>query len=462
MKDVKLNNEDLSKLAELIVKTNLQDLKFTPSEAKLLFNLDNDTIELKHFSWKIRAGFVKGKISKGLIGKNRVFETVIYPPKLLAADYIETYKWHSLSVVAASLEFMNFALTSPILLERVMVHLEHKFEYLSLGQAKAIIKRKLEISLSQVERNDLHRLRKKFDGYQMLIDAFSEMVDKKVGSRRLHTPANIRSPEDSLSSAHYKMKFMCNVCKTYQEFPDSAHPVISPEHHGKPMILTWGSPLSAEEATSAYQELTAAVTKGISGLDQIEAVTLTEEGKTEINSMRDELIDQIKDLEVMANNKELSEGADQAVNILQSIDLEVDSYKDILRKIRRETWRSLEHMQLTIILEKSSRRKLLELKRFAKKLENLTRRRMMLSDGTDFEQSGFNPAKLLAALKPIPKQEQVESKFDIQYFCQVCSQYFVIPDEKKAMLLRSDDADLMEHPEHHGEEMKIRIIEKGE
>lgn len=238
MKDIDLNEEDIRKVAELIIKTNLEEIKFTPTEAKLLFNLDNNPIDLKDFAWNISAGFIKGKIQAGIINEIIVHETVIYPPRLLVSNYIESYRWHPLAIVAASLEFMNSALSSPNLLEKIMHHLDDKFEYLSLGQAKAIIKRKLEISLSQVERNDLSRLRKKFDGYQRLIDAFSDMVDKKAGLRRPYKAAYDHSSEEYLSSVHFKLKFMCTECKTYVEFPDSAKPVIVPEHHGSPMTIT--------------------------------------------------------------------------------------------------------------------------------------------------------------------------------------------------------------------------------
>jgi hypothetical protein len=126
----------------------------------------------------------------------------------------------------------------------------------------------------------------------------------------------------------------------------------------------------------------------------------------------------------------------------------------------RETWEPLQYMQLTIVLEKKVHKKLIELKKFAKKLENIARGRMILYDGTAYNKSKFSPAESLAVLKPTPKQEKIESKMDIQYFCTVCSQSFDISEDEKVSILRSDDATKMDHPKHHGKVMEIMLIER--
>ena len=89
MKDIDLNEEDLRKVAELIEKTNLEEIIIKPSEAKLLFKLDNDPIDLKDFVWNIRAGFVKGRIGIGFIDGKKAYETVIYPPNIKEAAPIK-------------------------------------------------------------------------------------------------------------------------------------------------------------------------------------------------------------------------------------------------------------------------------------------------------------------------------------------------------------------------------------
>lgn len=49
-----------------------------------------------------------------------------------------------------------------------------------------------------------------------------------------------------------------------------------------------------------------------------------------------------------------------------------------------------------------------------------------------------------------------DASIDLRYFCAVCQQDFEIPPEKKEKLLNSDGK--MDLPEHHGQEMQIKII----
>ena len=287
MKGIQLDRMGLINVAELIEKTNLEELSFTPGEIKLLFKLDNYPKDLKDFTWNIRAGFIKGK----------VFDEVrIFPPRLLMTEHIDTYYGHPLAMVASSLSFMNEALTSPVLLEKIKFHLYEEFDYLSLGQAKSIIKRKLKVKLNSAERNDLSRLRKKFNGYRRLIDAFADMVDKKTGKKPSHSPPLIGSTENYLSSVGYKLHFMCMECKTCIEFPDSDEPLIPPIHHGVPMVLNWGSVLSSDGDAAKFQKPTKK--KQRSGADKTTVIT-----KSELKKTQDELDEYIYDLKRMSSKE---------------------------------------------------------------------------------------------------------------------------------------------------------------
>lgn len=278
---------DLINVAELIEKTNLEEISFTPGEIKLLFKLDNYPKDLKNFTWNIRAGFIRGK----------VFDEIrIFPPRLLMTEHIDTYYGHPLAIVASSLSFMNEALTSTLLLEKIQHHLYKEFDYLSLGQAKAIIKRKLKLRLNSAERNDLSRLRKKFDGYRRLIDSFANMVDKKTGKKPAHSPPLIGSTENYMTSVGYKLHFMCMECKTCVEFPDSDEPLIPPEHHGSPMVLNWGSVLKLEDDATKFQKPT--LKKGRSGTRKKQMIT-----KSELKKTQDELDDYIYDLKRLSSKE---------------------------------------------------------------------------------------------------------------------------------------------------------------
>ncbi len=307
----------------------------------------------------------------------------IYPPRLLVGDFMSTRIWSEYPVITSSLEFINKLIGSPQLLIKIADSFKDDFHYLSPGQAKAIIKRKLRFSLSSGERNDLSRLRKKFEGYRKMIRSFEHLVDKKPEIDAFILPEEeggftIRS----ISDVDFNLKFVCMKCGVYVKYPDSTDPIIPPEHHGKPMMLNWGISLSPKESTEGTLEISDDIVQESNGiaidgfsprfLDDTFSRRFLDDVAKELISRTKEIITIAHAIKVTGENKELVEIAGSIVDELEGFDLENNSQSSILNTVIKQG-RRLAHMQKMFLLEDPSPEKLTTFIKFNLKMTNLNK-----------------------------------------------------------------------------------------
>lgn len=447
MENIKLDKREFLLLAELIVKAKLGELNFKPIEVKLIFNLETPVEEISEFYWNIDAGFIKGKI------KNT---SIIFPPKLLISDYIDDLKYHPYSIIAATLQYIETSLTSVHLLEKLQLKLNVKFVYLSLGQAKAIIKRKLKISLTSAERNDISRLRRKFKGYQKLITAFENMVDKATDDDLgLISQYAGLATEEYISSIHSKLKFMCWECKIYKEFPLTAEPITPPMHHNKLMTLVWGSRLTTDELSEARLELQNAVEKGVDGLEKIEPIAVTTSEKSEAKKIIGNVLEKLISIEQQPEvEKVVLELILETKNQVKSMDLEVDSYGNAHNKVQNAR-NFLLQLKRTTIPQKSIFNQVMEVETHLDDIYNIIH--YSIASGGP---GRLNPRVAKSQLKPIPNQtEEVNENnhVSIMFKCELCGQT-ESPTWEFVKKQSSKRNDILDIPIHCDEQMKWIIV----
>ncbi|MCE7733954.1 MAG: hypothetical protein GPJ54_03690 [Candidatus Heimdallarchaeota archaeon] len=453
MENIKLNKKQLYSLADLFIRANISELDFSPIEAKILFNLPNPAIQLSDYIWNISASFIQGRI-KDEIEQSKFF---IYPPKMISSKYIEDHRWHKEGVLIATLEFIESNLTSEVLLEKIQVKLHQNFEYLSLGQARAIIKRKLRQTLTSGERNDLTRLRRKIDGYQKLIGAFENMLDKKSDDTEMYfTPRNLEVRNDVfLEQIQSKLQFFCFECKISKEFPMTSEAVVHPICHSKTMTINWGTHLSPTEASEGKKELERAVKVGYEGLEKADDFReLKTSEKEEIDELITESLDILiklkeeKDLET-----EINEVISDLTDVYNIIDVEKISRYYFLSKINNAAHnKSIKHKLYSIKIDGDNSEIAPQIDQLLKNIRNID---YVLSGG----KAGFTTLIEAKRLKPIPKKDKKTIKREPHYFCTVCKKLGDIPEEKKEEMFYSSSQELVTHPEHCDKEMEIRIVE---
>jgi hypothetical protein len=340
------------------VETKLKKLTFTPIEAKLIFNLDHPPASIQKFCWNIQAGFIQGLVDSKMI---------IYPPRVLVGDFMSTRIWNEYPVITSSLEFINKLIGSPQLLIKIVNNFKDEFHYLSPGQAKAIIKRKLRFSLSSGERNDLSRLRKKFEGYRIMIRTFEHLVDKKPEVDEFILPGDEdRFAIKSISKVHFKLRFVCMECGVFVEYPDTEDQIIPPEHHGKPMILNWGISLSAKEPSEGTLELS----DEVAGVNELKPIDFSDDVRKQLLARTNEMITMAHALKVIGDSEEVRETAGSISDKLESIDFGEYTESEIL-KIVIDEGRRLIQIQKTFLLEDPSPETFTTFVRFNLKLTNL-------------------------------------------------------------------------------------------
>ena len=281
---------------------------------------------------------------------------------------MSTRIWSEYPVITSSLEFINTLIGTPQLLINIANNFKDDFHYLSPGQAKAIIKRKLRLSLSSGERNDLSRLRKKFDGYRKMIRSFEHLVDKKPEIDEFILPEEEGGfTLKSLSDVEFNLKFVCMECGVYAKYPDTTDPITPPEHHGKPMTLNWGISLSPKEHTEGTLEID--IEPGDNGM---ESDDFTDDVKKELIARTREMKTIAHALKVTGESEEVLEVAGSIVDKLEGIDLEEDAQSSILRTVI-DQGRRLIHIQKLFLLEDPSPERLSTFIKFNLKITNLNK-----------------------------------------------------------------------------------------
>jgi len=251
MTSYQLEPSNYIELVELLETADIETIKFTPLEAKALFDLDEPVASLSDFQWIINAATIEGRID----GKR-----IYYPPRQLTTGFLEPIKFHPKAIQGAIVGYITSKITADQFIAKLQQILYDKYNYLSQGQAETIIKRYIGMSLTSSERNNITKIRQKIESCRMMIAAFDGMLSKGKLDSKIRNWDHYQlqqSPEiaDIQDQAEDSLKFFCYECQTYLSFPSSDKPVHPPIHHDTTMSLSWGGLLSAEESTATFREL---------------------------------------------------------------------------------------------------------------------------------------------------------------------------------------------------------------
>ncbi|MCY3411571.1 MAG: hypothetical protein INQ03_08080 [Candidatus Heimdallarchaeota archaeon] len=268
MSDIKLSSQFI-RLAELMVG-RISTVEFSPIEAKLLFNLTAHPEEISNFHWDLKGNYVKGHI------KEQVF---VYPPKFMTQDYLSGKTWHPHAMTAAILQHIESKLGSVQMQKKMQQILFDEFEHLTMVQAKALIKRNLDIDLTSLEKNEMTMLRRTMESYEKMITALGTSMHKqRIGEVILDSPGPAMEVDEYLNHHTDALHFKCWECNMVQSFPDTKSPMMIPMHHNLPMslnIVPMDLPVSGKELLETKLELDEAVKKGMERLEPVKSKILS-------------------------------------------------------------------------------------------------------------------------------------------------------------------------------------------
>ncbi|MDH5646198.1 MAG: hypothetical protein OEZ01_09335, partial [Candidatus Heimdallarchaeota archaeon] len=240
-----ITQSQLYYLNMLVQETNTTKLLLTRSEAIVLFNMGDSSEEEMpsidaRFTLDLAKGYAIGEINNQIfvLPKNRILKK----DEPYFNKYILDNDIQEISLCEIILKQIVDTFGIKWIITALADILSQKYEYLSHGQAIAMIKRILGGKLNSTERSLLYRIRQKIDNFKLLVYDLEKFVQKESIELipefdPIHNLVMYRGEKKNLFSENKDLKLICHNCGFFLDISEEPKEILYPEHCGLPLFI---------------------------------------------------------------------------------------------------------------------------------------------------------------------------------------------------------------------------------